>query len=137
MLAKIVLTLTVCAVVFAADAPTFDNTVKPVLTNTCAACHNSQLPSGGLDLATFSRPESIAENRPEWEKIVDRLRAGEMPPPGVPRPARLDAVIQYVQSEFDKADRNIKPDPGRVTARRLNRSEYSNTIRDLLAVEYH
>jgi hypothetical protein len=48
----------------------------------------------------------------------------------------MDAVIQYLQDEFARADRNLKPDPGRVTARRLNRSEYSNTIRDLLAVDF-
>ena len=55
----------------------------------------------------------------------------------MPRPAQMDSVIQYLQDEFEKADRSLKPDPGRVTARRLNRAEYSNTIRDLLGVEFH
>ena len=59
-----------------------------------------------------------------------------MPPPGVPRPKELDTAIQYVEGELDKADRNTRPDPGRVTARRLNRAEYTNTIRDLLAVDF-
>src|SRR5215472_6737286 len=59
-----------------------------------------------------------------------------MPPKRMTRPKELHALIPYVQGEFDKADRNIKPDPGRVTARRLNRSEYTNTIRDLLAVDF-
>ena len=54
----------------------------------------------------------------------------------MPRPAEMDAVIQFLQDEFEKADRNLKPDPGRVTARRLNRAEYTNTIRDLLAVDF-
>ena len=45
-------------------------------------------------------------------------------------------LVQYLQGEFEKADRNVKPDPGRVTARRLNRNEYSNTIRDLLGVDF-
>jgi len=129
--------LTVCRLLPAADTSTFENTVKPVLTGTCSACHNSQLASGGLDLAPFSKPESIVESRQGWERILERIRAGEMPPAGIPRPARMDAAIQYVQGEFEKADRNVKPDPGHVTARRLNRNEYSNTIRDLLAVEYH
>jgi hypothetical protein len=48
----------------------------------------------------------------------------------------LDALTAFVRSEFDKADRLVKPDPGRVTARRLNRAEYANTIRDLLGVEF-
>ena len=55
----------------------------------------------------------------------------------MPRPpADSTRSFKYVQGEFEKADRNIKPDPGRVTARRLNRSEYTNTIRDLLGVEF-
>src|SRR6202035_4558532 len=62
----------------------------------------------------------------------------EMPPKGVPRPAaQMEALTKFVQAEFERADRNVKPDPGRVTARRLNRNEYSNTIRDLLAVDFH
>ncbi len=61
-----------------------------------------------------------------------------MPPKGIPRPpeAQMAALVGYVEGEFEKADRNVKPDPGHVTARRLNRSEYSNTIRDLLAVDF-
>src|SRR5437764_7343419 len=61
-----------------------------------------------------------------------------MPPKGIPRPsdAQIDAMMKFVHGEFEAADRTVKPDPGRVTARRLNRNEYSNTIRDLLAVDF-
>ncbi len=61
-----------------------------------------------------------------------------MPPKGVPRPpeAQMQALVKFVQGEFEKADAAIKPDPGRVTAHRLNRNEYRNTIRDLLAVDF-
>jgi mono/diheme cytochrome c family protein len=120
------------------SAAVFEKTVQPVLTNTCAPCHNDRLSSGGLNLAPFSASGSIAENREGWEKILQKIRTGEMPPKGVPRPAaQIDALTKFVQAEFERADRNVKPDPGRVTARRLNRNEYSNTIRDLLAVEFH
>jgi hypothetical protein len=127
----------------AADTPrsapaAFDKTVQPVLAKTCAPCHNEQLASGGLNLGPFSTPGSITEHREGWERILRKLRAGQMPPKGIPRPphAQMDALIKFVQSEFEKADRNLKPDPGRVTTRRLNRNEYANTIRDLLAVEF-
>ena len=122
----------------AADAD-FDQSVKPVLGSTCAACHNGQLASGGLNIKAFLDPKSLTTGREEWEKIVRKLRTGEMPPKGIPRPpqAKTDALIQYVEGQFEIADRNVKPDPGRVTARRLNRNEYSNTIRDLLAVDFH
>src|SRR6266567_2486812 len=132
----LLLTISLTGTLLAADAPTFEKTVQPILHSTCSPCHNDQLTSGGLDIAAFAKPGSIVESREGWERILQRLRAGEMPPKGVPRPPQLDAVIQYLQGEFEKADRNIKPDPGRVTARRLNRSEYSNTIRDLLAVDF-
>jgi len=60
-----------------------------------------------------------------------------MPPKGLPRPDANDlkTVTSWIQSEFDRADKALKPEPGRVTARRLNRSEYNNTVRDLLAVD--
>jgi mono/diheme cytochrome c family protein len=116
----------------------FDKTVRPVLAKSCAPCHNEALASGGLNVSAFTQPGSIAEHRQGWERILRKIRKGEMPPQGVPRPpeAQMNALVKFVQAEFERADRNVKPDPGRVTARRLNRSEYTNTIRDLLAVEF-
>src|SRR5262249_5170730 len=116
----------------------FEKDVQLVLANNCVACHNDQLASGGLDLTRFSNAASFVQNRDGWEPIVKKVRTGEMPPQGLPRlpAAQVDTFVRFVQSEFEKADRNVKPDPGRVTARRLNRNEYSNTIRDLLAVDF-
>jgi hypothetical protein len=60
-----------------------------------------------------------------------------MPPPDVEYPeAQINALVKFLEAEFKRADANVKPDPGRVTARRLNRAEYTNTIRDLLAVDF-
>ena len=61
-----------------------------------------------------------------------------MPPPfGPPVPAEeIGALVTYVQREFDRADRNLVPDPGHVPIHRLNRAEYANTIRDLLGVDF-
>jgi len=131
------LILSVSGLLLAADKA-FEKTVQPVLTKTCAPCHNEQLASGGLNVAPFTAPGSVAQHREGWEKILLKLRKGEMPPRGVPRPpaAQIDALMNYVRAEFDRADRSQRPDPGRVTARRLNRTEYANTIRDLLGVEF-
>jgi hypothetical protein len=125
------------AVSTALSAQTFTTAVQPVLARTCTPCHNAKLASGGLNITEFTRPESVAKDPEGWHRILDKLRAGEMPPKGIPRPPQLDAAIRFVQGELDRAERNVKADPGRVTARRLNRSEYSNTIRDLLAVDFH
>ncbi len=121
----------------ASAAPTFETAVKPLLQNVCSDCHNSQSASGGFDATVFLAPASLASQREGWDAILRKLRAGEMPPQGVPHPqAQIDALVKYVQGELDKADRNVKPDPGRVTAHRLNRNEYANTIRDLLDVDF-
>jgi len=124
--------------VFAASPVSFDSAVKPVMAKNCAPCHNDRLASGGLNLAPYGTPASLHSQRDAWERIVQRVRTGEMPPKGLPRipQPQIDAFVHYVKGEFEKADRAMKPDPGRVTARRLNRVEYTNTIRDLLGVDF-
>lgn len=119
----------------AADFPT---TVKPFLTRNCYACHNDRNPSGGLDILPFTAPTSIGAQREEWERIVHKIRTGEMPPKPMKRPpqAAIDTVLAYLQGEFEREDKKTPPDPGRVTARRLNRVEYANTIRDVLGVDF-
>src|SRR5215813_3488009 len=95
--------LTAVVTLTAADIPTFEKTVAPVLTTTCVSCHNEGLASGNLDITPFTKAVSLKENREGWDVIVRKLRAGEMPPKGIPRPAALDKAIQFVQSELDKA----------------------------------
>lgn len=133
-----VLCLLVSRALAATSPSSFENDVRPILSHTCSGCHNDQLASGGLNLTPFLDGTSIATNREGWERIVAKLRAGAMPPKGIPKPPpeKLDALLKYVQTEFDTADRHAKPEPGRVTAHRLNRNEYSNTIRDLLGVDF-
>jgi hypothetical protein len=137
---KAFLFLILAGTALAATVPTqFDNLVKPILQKNCIACHNESVASGGLEIQHFTVPASLSDNREGWEIILKKLRSGTMPPKGAPRPPQpqIDALIQYIQSEFEKVDRSAKPDPGHVVARRLNRAEYSNTIRDLLAVDFH
>jgi mono/diheme cytochrome c family protein len=116
----------------------FNAAVRPVLTETCATCHSSRLLSGGLNVETIGSADSLVQQRDVWEKVLRRLRAGDMPPAGAPRPpkAQLDAMTEYIERAFDRADASIPQDPGRITARRLNRNEYTNTIRDLLGVRF-
>jgi cytochrome c553 len=120
------------------QADDFTRTVRPILADTCARCHNAQLASGGMSVAELTSADSLVQQRDVWEKILRRLSAGDMPPAGTPRPApeQLGAMTAYIERAFERADASMKPDPGRVTARRLNRSEYTNTIRDLLGVRF-
>ena len=105
----------------------------------CANCHNATLKSGDVDLKSHQTAKTFDDDRSTWEKVVEKLKTGQMPPPGVPRPPIADtaAVTKWLESEFARQDRSVKPDAGRVRARRLNRPEYNNTIRDLLGVDIH
>jgi hypothetical protein len=119
-------------------AATFEKDAQSVLSQSCTGCHNEKLASGGLNLSPFLEAASLGSLRPGWERILSKLRAGEMPPKGIPKPAaeRISGLLNYVEGEFERADSMTVPEPGRVTAHRLNRNEYANTIRDLLGVDF-
>lgn len=116
----------------------FAKTVLPFLAENCIVCHSAKKASGELNLEQFKTAAAVMEHREQWEQVLLKLKTGEMPPKGFPRPdaAELKTVTGWLEAEFDRADRTAKPDPGRVTARRLNRAEYNNTIRDLLGVNF-
>ncbi len=120
------------------DEAAYRNTVAPLIQKNCVVCHNDRNQSGGVNLTGFTAAASIHEQREGWEKVLQKIESGEMPPKGLPRPSaeQIAATHKLIAAEWEKADKLVKPDPGRVTARRLNRNEYSNTIRDLLAVDF-
>ena len=128
----------ILSVVSASAQETFQSAILPVLEDSCIACHNSDSAGGGLNVERYSSEASIVAAREQWEHILQKIRTGEMPPRGIPRPSAesIDTFMAFVEGVFEKADANVKPDPGRVTAKRLNRVEYSNTIRDLLGVTF-
>jgi hypothetical protein len=72
-----------------------------------------------------------------WDKIAKKVRSGEMPPKGMPVPAAAEtkALLDWLHAEYTKFDQSGKHDPGRITARRLNRAEYNNSIRDLTGLD--
>lgn len=113
----------------------FNTSVRPILENICSECHNETTP---LNMAAYLAPASLASQRDGWDRILARVAAGEMPPVTVDQPsdAEVTAFISVVQKELDRLDSLARPEPGRVTTRRLNRAEYTNTIRDLLGVDF-
>ena len=122
-----------------ADPAQFESTVKPLLTKNCFGCHNSQLKTAGIDFTQFKTSDAAVTAPEVWEKAIDKLRQSAMPPPPLPRPKQVDvdAAIKWMESAVAQADADVRPDPGRVTAHRLNRVEYDNTVRDLLGVDIH
>ena len=102
----------------------------------CVTCHSDRLQTGGLSLEGVDISD-VALQSELWERVVRKLRTGSMPPRPRPRPdqATYDGLLTYLETALDrKAEAN--PSPGRTaTFRRLNRTEYQNAIRSLLALD--
>ena len=101
----------------------------------CATCHSDRTRSGELSLEHADLAD-VPRNAEMWEKVIRKVRAGMMPPAGMPRPdaATLDAFVTHIETTIDRAAA-ANPRPGRTALHRLNRAEYANAIRDLLSLE--
>ncbi len=108
---------------------------RAVIDKYCVTCHNQRLKTAGLMLDTVDLSK-IPGNAETLEKVVRKLRAGAMPPPGAvrPDPATYHGLISWLERQLDSAAA-AHPDPGRPVLHRLNRAEYGNAIRDLLALD--
>lgn len=115
----------------------FESLVKPFVEENCLTCHNDKKQKGGFSLEKYQTHESMLEDPDKWEEVVRKLQSGEMPPEDEPQPekAQVKSVTQWVGREIVRAEKAAAVDPGRVTTRRLNRTEYNNSVRDLLAID--
>jgi mono/diheme cytochrome c family protein len=105
-------------------------------TQYCVSCHSDRLKTAGLSLQGLDL-SNVPSHADVWEKVMRKMRTGEMPPPAVrsrPDAKTETAFASYLQSSIDYAA-YVQPNPGRTPVHRLNRAEYSNAIRDLLAVD--
>ena len=101
----------------------------------CVRCHNDQALRGNLSLQTFHVGE-VADQAETGEKMINKLRAGMMPPPGARRPSSdtLLALVETLEEIIDE-ESGENPNPGFRSFQRLNRTEYSNAIEDLLGLK--
>jgi mono/diheme cytochrome c family protein len=108
---------------------------KAVLNQYCVTCHNAKLKTAGLQLDGLDMTH-VGEHADLWEKVARKLRTGEMPPPGLPRPdkATYANVTAELETALDAAY-FARPNPGRVAVHRLNRTEYTAAVRDLLGLD--
>src|SRR5882762_10446563 len=112
------------------------SSARAVFDKYCITCHNQKLHTAGLELDSLDTANPVAHAE-VLEKVIAKLRAGSMPPPGMPRPdtATYRAVAVALERELDRTW-EANPNPGRIGAvHRLNRAEYNNAIRDLLALD--
>ena len=119
----------------ATSNPSATDAQRALLKRYCITCHNEELKTAGLMLDRLD-VERVGEGAETWEKVVRKLRSRAMPPAGRPRPDKTsyDRFGTWLETELDRAA-EARPNPGRPVVRRLNRLEYTNTIRDLLALE--
>jgi mono/diheme cytochrome c family protein len=101
----------------------------------CLGCHNDRARVAGLSLSGLD-PANVATHAELWEKVLHKLRTGQMPPAGRPKPDRVDQqrMTTWLAASLDTAAAR-RPDPGRVGLHRLNRVEYANAIRDLFGLD--
>ena len=101
----------------------------------CTVCHSDALQTAGISLEKVNASQ-LSVNADTWEKVLRKVSAGQMPPAGMPRPdnAEMSAFASWLQIGLD-SEAAAHPNPGRTPAHRLNRNEYSNAIRDLLALD--
>jgi hypothetical protein len=125
---------------FAAAHADFQRDAVAFIEKHCVECHGGKTTKADLNLKKLDTADAtILKNRKVWLNVVTQVTSGEMPPKKQPRPALADIekFEQAVESAFVRAESSMKPDPGRVTLRRLNRTEYANTVRDLLGADFN
>jgi hypothetical protein len=108
---------------------------REILDKYCVTCHNQRSKTAGVMFDVLD-PTKVSDHADVWERAVRKLRTGTMPPQGAPRPddATYDVLIASLETELDRGQA-ITPNPGRPLLHRLNRIEYTNAIRDLLALD--
>jgi mono/diheme cytochrome c family protein len=119
----------------AANAAT-DNPARDLVNKYCVSCHSEKLKTAGLALDRIDA-ENPYNSQETWEKVIVKLRSRAMPPPKLPRPdnATYDTVAAYLESEIDRSAA-AHANPGHSAGlHRLNRAEYANAVRDLIAVD--
>jgi hypothetical protein len=125
-----------CVALTGGSLPANDST-RPLLEQHCAKCHSGAKPKGDFSIETLSQDFTNRRNQEQWLAVLEQLRTGDMPPKEKPRPPAplVQAAVRWITEQTEAAETARRATEGRVVLRRLNRSEYANTVRDLLGVE--
>ena len=121
------------------DTTDFSKNGALFLEQYCFSCHAGDQPAAELSLDSYTDNHSLIKEREVWDRVLDMVETTQMPPEDNEQPPmeELESFVAHIEAIFEHADRTAKPDPGRVTVRRLNKVEYRNTVRDLLSVDFN
>lgn len=125
---------------FAAEPSALDFTqTKALLSEYCLGCHTGKASAGGFDLSKYPTEKSLADDHRRWTTAANKVRNAEMPPKGSPAPAlqARQAFAAYIEKTLHSAVCATDPAPRPAPVRRLNRSEYAATVRDLLNIHFN
>lgn len=117
---------------------TYEREILPLIKSYCFDCHGDGVEKGHLSFDRFGTLAAVRKEPKVWEHVLLNLRSEQMPPAkkkNQPTSEERIRMVKWIEQEFFPVDCN-DPDPGRVTLRRLNRSEYNRTIRDLVGIDY-
>jgi hypothetical protein len=118
--------------------PSFERDVSPLLQKYCYDCHGDGLHKSGVALDAYETAADVRAARKTWESVLRTITRHEMPDADAaffPTDAERETIARFVEHELFQLD-PARPDPGRVTLRRLNRAEYNNSLRDLLGIDF-
>ncbi len=120
------------------DESQLDSSVRPFIAKYCVDCHSADEAKGGITLDDLPKPADFVLDRPVWSKVVGQIKAKGMPPQDADQPPddERTKVAQWLASAMNNIDCSGPRPPGKPTIRRLNRVEYNNTLRDLLAIDF-
>ncbi|MDV6034074.1 MAG: DUF1592 domain-containing protein [Phycisphaera sp. RhM] len=118
-------------------AATTDEASQTFFKRYCSTCHSGAEPEGSFDVASLSNDFGKTDNRKQWQKVAEQLSAGTMPPPREHRPDEQEAkqLLDWIDRQIVDAENIRNMTDGRAVMRRLNQTEYRNTVRDLLRVD--
>lgn len=120
-----------------AEPVDYERQIKPLLQKHCVSCHGLKKQKAGLSLEGYGRVDDVRQDWKTWMGVLEKVKSGEMPPEERKQPtsAERNLIIRWLSHDMFPVD-CTQPDPGRVTIRRLNRTEYDNTIRDLVGIDF-
>jgi hypothetical protein len=121
----------------ASTPQSFDQTIRPLISEYCLKCHSTEKHKGDLDLERFSTLDEVKRHPKVWQTVAEQLANNEMPPKDKPQPApaEREQLSQWVDATLNDMARARAGDPGPVVLRRLSNAEYTYTVRDLTGVE--
>lgn len=118
--------------------PSFDKEVRPFLSTYCVSCHGGTKPKAKLDLGAARGEADLAKDPARWLEVIKQLKTRTMPPEEAerqPPEAERGQAVAWLDAALDRIEARLPRTAGRVTVRRLNRTEYNNTVRDLLGLD--